>query len=856
MALFATLRRKPVIVNLALAGAFFTALTLLKTYPLIKHFGTQLPGGLGDPELVTWILAWGVHALTTDPFNLFNANIFYPVQNTLALSEHMIAVVPIFAPPYLLTGNPIIAYNMVFFLAFIFSGLSMFFLVHHWTENFWAALLSGCMFAFAPIRFAELGHLQLANFYWAPLVFLFLDRFVWSKRWGDLAWFAVFYWLQMLSSVYLGWMITIAVGVYVLYYMVRIDRGLLNRTMIPRYAAFIVGSLIVLLPFHLPYYAIQQQWGFSTSLQDCIYWAADPLLNYFSPPYLFNGAYLALVQSYFPRLRYPDNLQMLFPGFVLGFLAVVGCLSTAGRFPADRLRQLQRLFRIVLVVALLLSLGPFLVILGKNTGLPLPYLLFYYLVPGFHAMRVPARFALLAALAASVLAALGFLKASEFLQSRWSRLQRSTHRLQCLLALFWIGLFTLELGFKPPPLADIPTGQNVPEVYRWLATKQLDGPIVELPLGESFWQALKYMYFSTYHWLPLVNGTSRFTPPTHVQLNSELASLPSLEAVEILSKLGVKGVVVHTDQLTPEEADRWQDADLATSGMEEVARFGSDVVYKLWPLNMTPPQDLALAMLDRLPNGEAMWLPVGVTMRFGFFLETRGQGFWVHPPPLGRTQVQIRWEEVPTGKVTLQRQKMALPLALRAGEVWTTGLPIKTPPSPGQYRLSLAVPTFGLKASPKLVQVSSNAYQTSANASQSLSAAYVLEAPSSKTITSSAIDVALQATNTSQSIWLADPNGERGKVRLGWRWYKESNGVPFEEGREDLAYDIFPGQAYQFRTTIKAPLEPGAYILELGLVCELLTWFADRGIPPLKFIVHVGSPADLPSPGSRSPASP
>ena len=166
------------------------------------------------------------------------------------------------------------------------------------------------------------------------------------------------------------------------------------------------------------------------------------------------------------------------------------------------------------------------------------------------------------------------------------------------------------------------------------------------------------------------------------------------------------------------------------------------------------------------------------------------------------------------------------------------------------------MPTLGLKAPPKLVQVSSNAYQTSANASQSLSAAYVLEEPSSKTITSSAIDVALQATNTGQSIWLADAKDERGKVRLGWRWYKESNGVPFKEGREDLAYDIFPGQAYQFRTTIKAPLEPGEYTLELGLVCELLTWFSDRGIPPLKFIVHVGSAADLSSPGSRSLAEP
>ena len=98
MALLATLSRKTLLVKVILAGAFFTALTLLKTYPLIRHFGTQLPGGLGDPLLISWILAWDVHALTTDPFNLFNTNIFYPVQNTLALSEHMIAVVPIFRP--------------------------------------------------------------------------------------------------------------------------------------------------------------------------------------------------------------------------------------------------------------------------------------------------------------------------------------------------------------------------------------------------------------------------------------------------------------------------------------------------------------------------------------------------------------------------------------------------------------------------------------------------------------------------------------------------------------------------------------------------------------------------------------
>jgi hypothetical protein len=839
MALLAILPPKNRLVKVTLVGAFFIALTLLKTYPLIRHFGTHLPGGLSDPLLVTWILAWDVHALTTDPLNLFNTNIFYPVQNTLALSEHMIAVVPIFAPAYFLTGNPVFAYNTVFFLTFIFSGLTMFLLVHHWTGNFWAASVSGCLFAFAPIRFAELSHLQLANFYWAPLVFLFLDKFAWSKRWADLAWFAVFYWLQMLASVYLGWFITIGVGVYVLYHMIHIDRGLLDRAMIPRYAAFIVGSLIVLLPFHLPYYAIRQQWGFSTPMQECIYWAADAVLNYLSPPYLFNDAYLALVQSYFPRLRYPVNQQMLFPGFVLSFLAVVGSLAGAKCLPAGRSPRLQRVFRLMLISAVLLSLGPFLVILGRTTRFPLPYLLLYYLVPGFHAMRVPGRFAMMATLAASVLAALGFLKASEFLQGRWGLKLLWTHRLQGLLALCWIGLFTLELGFKPLPLAGIPTRQDVPEVYRWLATKPLHGPIVELPLGESFWEALKYMYFSTYHWLPLVNGASRFYPPTYTLLSAEIAALPSRESAELLSSIGVEAVIVHTDQLAPSETSRWQYAKLAEMGMQELARFESDVVYKLLPVEATPPLHLGLVLPDQLPTGEMMQLPAGAIMRLGLRTESGSHRPWVHPSLLGRKQAQIRWEEVKTGKSLIQREILESPIPLQAEEVWSTGLPIRIPPSPGQYRLSIAVPTLGLKAPLKLVQVSSKAYQTSTNSSQLLSAAYVLEEPLSKRITSSVIDVTLQATNTGQGVWLAEAKDDRGKVRLGWRWFRGNNGMPFKEGREDLPYDVFPGQAYRFKTRIKAPLEPGEYTLELGLVCELLTWFSDRGVPAFIFAVRV-----------------
>jgi hypothetical protein len=122
--------------------------------------------------------------------------------------------------------------------------------------------------------------------------------------------------------------------------------------MIPRYAGVTVGSLIVLLPFHLSYYAIQQQWGFSTPMQECIFWASDAVLSYLSPPYVFNTAYLSLVQFYFPRLHNPPNQQMLFPGLVPVFLAVHGSLSVARSLPAGRSVQLQRLFRIILIMAL------------------------------------------------------------------------------------------------------------------------------------------------------------------------------------------------------------------------------------------------------------------------------------------------------------------------------------------------------------------------------------------------------------------------------------------------------------------------------------------------------------------------
>ena len=210
------------------ALCFFLILAGVETSPLIFRLGTHV-SDTSDPLMLAWVLAWDVHALAKgDLRHLFDANIFYPAERALAFSEHMLGVLPIFAPGYLLTGNPVVGYNTVLLLSFALSGLSMFCLTYHWTRQFWPALVAGTLFGFAPFRFGQYSHLQLLNFFWAPFALLFLDRFLSTQRWRYLAGFCCFYWLQVLSSVYLGYMFTVGVVLYVGYHVVATGRDLLR----------------------------------------------------------------------------------------------------------------------------------------------------------------------------------------------------------------------------------------------------------------------------------------------------------------------------------------------------------------------------------------------------------------------------------------------------------------------------------------------------------------------------------------------------------------------------------------------------------------------------------------------------
>ena len=95
--------------------------------------------------------------------------------------------------------------------------------------------------------------------------------------------------------------------------------------------------------------------------------------------------------------------------------------------------------------------------------------------------------------------------------------------------------------------------------------------------------------------------------------------------------------------------------------------------------------------------------------------------------------------------------------------------------------------------------------------------------------------------NLGYSTWPAVGNKEgRYQVNIGNRWLKTAgNEVNSLDGRTGMPADLAPGNEVELPLTVKAPAEPGDYLLEIDMVHEGVTWFYERGAKPLRLMVHI-----------------
>lgn len=506
--------------------AVFAAMLLISvaaTWPLAAGLDTYL-NDWGDPLLNAWILSWDTHALVTPGLSLFNAPIFHPEPLTLAYSEHMI-VNAIMAWPVLWLGyNALVAHNVLFLLTFALSGLGGYLLGYQLTGRRAAAWLVGLGFAFSAFRFGHLGHLQILSCQFMPFVLLYLHRWQRAPRWGWALGFGFFWLLQILSCGYHALFISLAVGLFLIYYGLP-GRWWRQRARLLQLGAVCLGILLLVAPFFYPYLQVKRQQGFVRKAQEVEFYSARPL-NYLATPPASR-----LLGRLTAPFRSPEG--QLYLGATLSLLVLLGLFVPRRRREEDEegpgwSRQDQFFYLLLALVAFWASLGP-------RYGL---YEWLYKLVPGFDALRVPARLAVLVSLSWAVLAGFGAARLQALLPARrW---------LAPLVVLVLGGMVLAEVWCAPYRWNTITP--HPARVYRWLANQP--GPVVvmELPtLGykNDLARDARYLYWSTFHGKTLVNGYSGFFSPQYKELARLAPRLPDPAVLKLLRRRGTQYVILH-----------------------------------------------------------------------------------------------------------------------------------------------------------------------------------------------------------------------------------------------------------------------------------------------------------------------
>ncbi len=526
--------------------------TLAATWPLAVSL--KGPLSLGDGALNLWILMWDIHALTTSGTPLFQANIFHPVEVSLAFSENLLGTMPIALPVWLLTGDAAVTYNLVLLSGYLLSAFGACLLAHRLTARLVPSLAAGLIYGFCSYKMSHFWWLQLTQAQWLPFCLLFFHRYTGERRLRDAVLCSLFFVWQVACCMYYGLFLGLALAAACVYEVAHAPRRWLDRRTLGHAAVCAALAAILLAPLISPYLEARRTFELQRTPAQVDAGGAD-LLDYLRPhPANRLWGWLAGYHPQSPKFWE----KALFVG--LAPLLGLACLALAPRQPppsAELPARRQAFFYLLLALLMIVLSAGLEIRLGGTYLAPGPYRLLAE-VPGFHGMRVPARMAAVTMLALAVAAACGVAA----YRGRAGRILAAAFL--CLaIADSWSAPIDVAVNRRFDPRAP------VPEVYAWLARQPGKPVIVELPMTD-LWAESQYMYYSTFHFKPMVNGYSGFHPGIYLSARRAFRRFPGGAAYPRALELGVRYVIHHGGKAIAEDDPRWR----------LVAAFGNDRVYE------------------------------------------------------------------------------------------------------------------------------------------------------------------------------------------------------------------------------------------------------------------------------------
>ena len=559
---------------------FFVALSLAWWWPLPLHLRThQLERNAIDSAYNQWILGWGSHAITHEPWNYFAANAYHPHTDVLAWGDNLFALALLTVPLEAIVGL-VGAYNVLLLASSALTGHFTHLLLRELGAIRTAAVIGGVLAAFSSVRVLEHGHLQVLSTQWIPLAFLFVERL---RRKGDVrsalglgaSALAI-----LATNVYLAIFTVLA---FALWTFVRLVARQLDLRRLALAAAAWAAAAVVSLPLYLPSIRLQAARDVVRPLSEQ-HGSAVEAFDPRQPP----GAPIREIGSWI-GMQVSDAALVPPSAYATPGLVLLALVLGATLWRIVRRRRLAAptavAYAAVAAFAVVASFGPSIrwrqeVLVATNPAFHLPY----RLLPGYDALRVPVRWLLIAMLAGGVLVGLLSNPAVAAIRRRALRIG--------LAALIGVAV-VIEQSAAPWPTGPADDIDDHPSMA-WLHDQPRDVIIVELPITGDVSSAVtqrieaRRLLFSAAHLRRRVNGgISPYIPATYgdrVEVVNDLGVNP--QALAYLRHWDVDYVLFEpADQLlygdrmrSPEEVE----ADLdGLAGVERIATFPDAIVYRV-----------------------------------------------------------------------------------------------------------------------------------------------------------------------------------------------------------------------------------------------------------------------------------
>lgn len=561
--IFSTIWRPGLLVFL-----IYLFVVLIVTYPLILSPTTHILGDGGDGPIFVWNSWWFGEAFLSKDVDLAYTNYLnYPQGLDILFHTHTYvhdAVISAISP---ITGR-ILAFNITTWLFIAFTALGGYMLASVIAKNRYAGFIAGLIIGFAPPLIVRgLGHFNLLAAWVVPWFFYYLYKSLIGRNWKFGLGAGIIAALAIWNGFHYPLFIIIFSVLVLFFWAIFSYRNFFSLDMMITLGVIIIVSIVLSLPILIQYInaAANGLLPEKPPLEDYVQFSAD-LSRFIIPSFLHPvlGHLAYNIKSTFSK--WGGGIEnTVFLGYTTVLMGVAGVMTSWRRNVKSKRIILEHpaFWLVWSLLAILLSLGPFLTISGQqqfsfigNNKIPLLYNWLWH-VPIFGGLRVPSRFVVMAMIGLSVLSALFISRLFENYVKR-----KVTKK---IITIVISGIIIFEFMPIPFPINNL----EPPPVYT-IQSIDYQGTVLHLPLGlKSGFQKIGDhqsldQYYQTLYERPQVGGYISRIPidyfnkiesrpvisffmyfPLQVPWKLDYSAYDPLEALEEMKESNIQTIVIN-----------------------------------------------------------------------------------------------------------------------------------------------------------------------------------------------------------------------------------------------------------------------------------------------------------------------